>query len=117
MKKHTRQKETPAILADHIARQKDPRQGRVSRADGELTMSDVAKELNIHRDTLKRWIKKGEIPDPRRNSRNAYRIFTRDDVKEISMIMQRRNDMTLNGGSGRANRKRDVQSAQEGGGS
>ncbi len=116
MNKRTRQKETPAILTEHIARrEKDPQQGSAARANGELTMSDVAKALDIHRDTLKRWIKEGKIPDPRRNSKNAYRIFTHEDVKEIRILMQRRKDTTNNVEAGHPNRKQDARRAHEGG--
>ncbi|OQW37719.1 MAG: hypothetical protein A4E19_20975 [Nitrospira sp. SG-bin1] len=88
MKKYKRQKETPAILAGRIKQQ--------ARADSGLTMTEAAKTLGIHRDTLKRWIKEGKIPDARRNSRNSYRMFTQEDVDKIRILMQQRKGMAIN---------------------
>ncbi len=89
MKKYKRQKETPAILAGRIRQQQ-------ARADSGLTMTEAAKTLGIHRDTLKRWIKEGKIPDARRNSRNSYRMFTQEDVDKIRILMQQRKGMAIN---------------------
>ncbi|MCS6302805.1 MAG: MerR family transcriptional regulator [Nitrospira sp.] len=89
MKKYKRQKETPAILAGRIKQQQ-------ARADSGLTMTEAAKTLGIHRDTLKRWIKEGKIPDARRNSRNSYRMFTQEDVDKIRILMQQRKGMAIN---------------------
>lgn len=93
MKTHKRQKETPAILTGRLKqnRKEEPQ----ARANSDLTMTEVAKTLGIHRDTLKRWIKEGKIPDARRNSRNSYRMFTQDDVNKIRILMQERKGMTL----------------------
>ena len=94
MKTYKRQKETPAILTGRIKqhRKTEPQ----ARADRALTMTEVAKTLGIHRDTLKRWIKEGKIPDARRNSRNSYRMFTQDDVNKIKILMQERKGVALN---------------------
>ena len=89
MKKYKRQKETPAILAGRIKQQQ-------ARADSGLTMTEAAKTLGIHRDTLKRWIKEGKIPDARRHSRNSYRMFTQEDVDKIRILMQQRKGMAIN---------------------
>jgi excisionase family DNA binding protein len=59
MKTYKRQKETPAILAGRIKQRRKEEQQ--ARADSALTMTEVAKTLGIHRDTLKRWIKEGKI--------------------------------------------------------
>ncbi len=93
MKTYKRQKETPAILAGRIKQRRQEEQR--ARADSALTMTEVAKTLGIHRDTLKRWIKEGKIPDARRNSRNSYRMFTQDDVDKIKILMQQRKGMTV----------------------
>lgn len=93
MKTYKRQKETPAILAGRIKQRRNEEQQ--ARADSALTMTEVAKTLGIHRDTLKRWIKEGKIPDARRNSRNSYRMFTQDDVDKIKILMQQRKGMTV----------------------
>lgn len=93
MKTYKRQKETPAILAGRTKQRRNEEQQ--ARADSALTMTEVAKTLGIHRDTLKRWIKEGKIPDARRNSRNSYRMFTQDDVDKIKILMQQRKGMTV----------------------
>ena len=94
MKTYKRQKETPAILAGRIKQRRKEEQQ--ARADSALTMTEVAKTLGIHRDTLKRWIKEGKIPDARRNSRNSYRMFTQEDVDKIRILMQQRKGMAIN---------------------
>lgn len=93
MKTYKRQKETPAILTGRIKQHR--KQDRKARADSALTMTEVAKALGVHRDTLKRWIKEGKIPEARRNSANSYRMFTQDDVDKIKILMQQRKGMTV----------------------
>jgi excisionase family DNA binding protein len=95
MKNYKRQKETPAILTTRILRKKNDE--KKARADGEFTMTEAASELGIHRDTLKRWIKEGKVPDVRRNEMNSYRMFTRDDIDHIKTAMRQRKGPTTTG--------------------
>lgn len=94
MKTYKRHKETPAILTGRIKQHR--KQDQKARTDSALTMTEVAKALGVHRDTLKRWIKEGKIPEARRNSTNSYRMFTQDDVDKIRLLMQQRKGMALN---------------------
>ena len=39
------------------------------------TVTEVARAVGVHRDTLKRWLEAGKVPDARRD-RNGWRIFS-----------------------------------------
>ena len=43
---------------------------------------EVAKIVGITKTTLYTWLKKGKVPEPRRDYNN-YRIWTEEDVKAI----------------------------------
>lgn len=46
------------------------------------TVSEVARRAGVHPDTLRRWIRDGKIPEPRRD-RNDWRVFTESEVQVI----------------------------------
>ncbi len=84
MKTYRRPKETPAIPVERIKR--DLKEAPQVSKNGKLTMTAAAQALGIHRDTLKRWIKEGKVPDAPRNDKNSYRMFSPDDVEKIRKI-------------------------------
>ena len=45
-----------------------------------LKVKEVAEELNVHQETVRRWIKKGELPAF--DSGRGYRI-SRDDLNKF----------------------------------
>jgi excisionase family DNA binding protein len=46
------------------------------------SITEVAAQANVSRDTLLRWLKAGKIPEPSRN-RNNYRIFTEQECAAV----------------------------------
>jgi excisionase family DNA binding protein len=58
------------------------------RTTASLTSDQVASILGITKRTLKNWLRSGRIPEPRRNPRNNYRIWTLTDVEVIRHILR-----------------------------
>ncbi|CDQ41902.1 MerR family transcriptional regulator [Virgibacillus salexigens] len=52
----------------------------------EYKLSQVAKMLNVHRDTILYWEENKMIPKPRRNPKNNYRTYNEKEIKLISDI-------------------------------
>jgi excisionase family DNA binding protein len=60
-----------------------------SRADLQtITTEQVAKILGVSKRTLKTWLQTGKVPEPARNPRNNYRIWTLADVEAIRRILE-----------------------------
>lgn len=53
-----------------------------------LTSEQVATILGVTKRTLKNWLRSGKIPEPRRNPRNNYRLWTLTDVEVIRHILR-----------------------------
>jgi len=51
-------------------------------ADKTYTTLEVAERAGVSRDTLRRWLKSGKVPEPDRD-RNGWRIFSEEDLKEV----------------------------------
>jgi DNA-binding transcriptional MerR regulator len=49
-------------------------------------MSQAAKILGVHRDSLSYWEENKMIPAPRRNPKNNYRIYNDQEILEIAKI-------------------------------
>lgn len=47
-----------------------------------LSTADVARLAGVHKDTLLRWLRAGEIPEPRRD-RHGWRSFTPPEVTQV----------------------------------
>ena len=56
-----------------------------------LTKTEVAAELGISPSTLIRYIRGGVLPEPRRNPINGWRIWTREELAELTRQLQRKN--------------------------
>ena len=54
-----------------------------------LTSAEVAEILGVSKDTIYRWLRQGKVPEPLRDPRNAYRIFTQRDVDLMSALVRR----------------------------
>jgi DNA-binding transcriptional MerR regulator len=52
-----------------------------------ITTEQVAKILGISKKTLKTWLQSGKVPEPDRNPKNNYRIWTLADVDAIRRIL------------------------------
>jgi predicted site-specific integrase-resolvase len=48
-----------------------------------LRTRDIADKINVHPETIKRWIKQGKVPAPNRD-RNGWYVFDDQDVKNIT---------------------------------
>jgi excisionase family DNA binding protein len=60
-----------------------------SRADLQtITTEQVAKILGVSKRTLKTWLQTGKVPEPGRNPRNNYRIWTLADVEAVRRILE-----------------------------
>lgn len=44
--------------------------------------AEVAGKAEIHKDTLLRWLRKGLVPEPKRD-RHGWRVFTEEEVREV----------------------------------
>jgi excisionase family DNA binding protein len=53
-----------------------------------LTSEQVASILGVSKRTLKNWLRSGKIPEPKRNPRNNYRMWTLTDVEVIRYILR-----------------------------
>ena len=54
-----------------------------------LSVTEVAKILEISKQTLVRYEKKGIFPKPNRNNLNNWREYTMEDVENLKRIMGR----------------------------
>lgn len=50
-----------------------------------IYISEFAKKLKVHVDTVRNWQKRGILPD-RRDKVNNYRIFTQEDLEKIQKM-------------------------------
>jgi DNA-binding transcriptional MerR regulator len=57
--------------------------------EGTLTSADVAEILGVSKDTIYRWLRQGKVPEPMRNPKNAYRVFTQRDVDLMAPLVRR----------------------------
>lgn len=48
-----------------------------------LKSAEVAGVLGISKVTLKAWLRSGKVPEPARDDRNGYRLWTIQDVDRI----------------------------------
>lgn len=53
-----------------------------------LTSEQVASILGVTKRTLKNWLQAGKIPEPKRNPKNNYRIWTLTDIEVIRHILR-----------------------------
>ena len=51
------------------------------------TVSEAAKKLGVCTETIRRWDNEGKLK-ARRHSINNYRIYTEDDLKSVSSLIQ-----------------------------
>lgn len=49
----------------------------------EYILSEAAKIIGVHKDTIIYWEENGLIPKPRRNPNNNYRIYNKEEIKNI----------------------------------
>jgi excisionase family DNA binding protein len=54
-----------------------------------LTSAEVAEILGVSKDTIYRWLRQGKVPEPLRDPRNDYRVFTQRDVDRMSVLVRR----------------------------
>lgn len=52
----------------------------------EYKLSEAAKILGVHRDTVIYWEENNLIPKPRRNPRNNYRTYTMEEIQRIADV-------------------------------
>ncbi len=52
----------------------------------EYKLSEAAKKVGVHRDTIIYWEERGLIPKPRRNPKNNYRTYNDKEIEEIRDI-------------------------------
>ena len=58
------------------------------RSDSQsVTTEQVAKILGVSKRTLKTWLQTGKIPEPPRNPKNNYRVWTLPDVEALRRIL------------------------------
>jgi DNA-binding transcriptional MerR regulator len=59
------------------------------RSDSQtVTTEQVAKILGVSKRTLKTWLQTGKIPEPPRNPKNNYRVWTLPDVDALRRILE-----------------------------
>lgn len=51
-----------------------------------MTITDVAEFVGVHRDTIKRWERRGALPQPKR-SLGRHRVYTVRDAEQIKAIL------------------------------
>ena len=47
---------------------------------------EVADKLGVSKKTLLNWLRAEKIPEPRRNGKNNYRVWTAEDIALIQKI-------------------------------
>jgi DNA modification methylase len=55
---------------------------RRGKGSKRLSTSEVAGEAGVHRDTLLRWLRAGEVPEPRRD-RHGWRVFSKKEAAVV----------------------------------
>lgn len=50
------------------------------------TTQEVADIIRVSKKTLLNWIRVGKVPEPRRDKKNNYRVWTAEDIVLISRI-------------------------------
>jgi excisionase family DNA binding protein len=53
-----------------------------------LTTAEVADALSLTKTTIKNWLRDKKIPEPKRHPGNDYRLWTRDDLEQIRMLIR-----------------------------
>lgn len=61
---------------------------RLARDTRFLRSGEVAQALGISKVTLKSWLRVGRIPEPARDPRNSYRLWTPQDVDAIRRMIK-----------------------------
>jgi DNA-binding transcriptional MerR regulator len=56
-----------------------------------LRTAEVADILKVTKRTLKNWLRREFIPEPRRNPSNRYRLWTLEDIEAVRRLLQERN--------------------------
>ena len=56
---------------------------RLARDARFLRSGEVAQALGVSKVTLKAWLRGGKVPEPARDPRNGYRLWTPQDVDTI----------------------------------
>lgn len=66
----------------------------MAQLDGQiyLTTQQVANALKITKTTLKNWLRKREIDEPKRHPANGYRLWTQQDVENIRLWIAHRQE-------------------------
>ncbi|OXB94849.1 MerR family transcriptional regulator [Parageobacillus galactosidasius] len=52
----------------------------------EYTLKEAAKILGVHRDSILYWERNNMIPKARRNPKNNYRIYSKEEIQEIAKL-------------------------------
>ena len=65
-----------------------------------MTIGEASREVGVHPDTLKRWMKEGKIPEVKRD-RNGWFIFERRDVNRAKAFANKTIPPNGNGLMGR----------------
>ncbi len=55
-----------------------------------LRTAEVADILGVTKRTLKNWLRREFIPEPKRNPVNRYRLWTLEDVEAVRRSLQER---------------------------
>lgn len=53
-----------------------------------LTTAEVADALSLTKTTIKNWLREKKIPEPKRHPGNDYRLWTRDDLEQIRLMIR-----------------------------
>ena len=53
-----------------------------------LKSSEVAEAIGVSKVTLKTWLRTGRVPEPARDPRNGYRLWTAQDVDSIRRMLK-----------------------------
>jgi hypothetical protein len=61
---------------------------RTARDSRFLKSAEVAEALGVSKVTLKTWLRDGRIPEPARDPRNGYRLWTAQDVDTIRRMLR-----------------------------
>lgn len=54
-----------------------------------ITISKLAIIINRPVRTIERWMKKGKIPQPKREYISGYRVWSVEEVEKIKIIVQK----------------------------
>jgi len=58
------------------------------RSDSQkITTEQVANILGVSKRTLKTWLQNGKVPEPERNPKNNYRVWSLAEVDAIRRIL------------------------------